>query len=92
MNDVVSYFGAFLAGGGVGALFFWGLWVSLRIAERRGSKAPILIGSFLLRSAIVVGVMVLILRLSDAYGLIAFMLGFLLSRFVMTYTLGRHHG
>ena len=92
MNDFVPYLGALLAGGGVGALFFWGLWVSLRIAERRESKALVLIGSFLLRSAIVVGVMVLILRLSDAYGLIAFMVGFLASRFVMTHTLGRHHG
>lgn len=92
MNDVLPYIGAFLAGGGVGALFFWGLWVSLRVAERRENRVPILLGSFLLRGAIVVGVMVLILRLSDAYGLIAFMVGFLLSRFVMTHTLGRDHG
>ncbi len=92
MNDFVLYLGAFLAGGGVGALFFWGLWVSLQVAGKREGKAGILIGSFFLRTAIVVGVMVLTLRLSDAYGLVAFMVGFLASRFVMTHTLGRDHG
>ncbi len=92
MNDFLLYLGAFAAGAGVGGLFFWGLWVSLRVAGKRDGKAVILIGSFLLRAAIVVGVMILTLRLSNAYGLIAFMVGFLASRFVMTHTLGREHG
>jgi len=92
MNDFVLYLGAFLAGGGVGALFFWGLWVSLKVAGKRDAKVGFLIGSFLLRTAVVVGVMIVVLRLSHAYGLVAFMVGFLVSRFVMTRTLGRDHG
>jgi F1F0 ATPase subunit 2 len=86
------YLLSFIAGGAVGVLFFWGLWTSLQIAGKSDKKALILIGSFLLRAALAVGVMIASLHLTDVYGLLACMAGFLVARIVITRTLRRSYG
>lgn len=92
LSIAVPYLLSFMAGGVVGGLFFWGLWTSLQIAGKSEKKALILIGSFLLRAALAVGVMIASLRLTDVYGLLACMAGFLIARIVATRTLRRSYG
>ena len=92
LAELFPYLLSLAAGGAVGALFFWGLWTSLQIAGKSERKALILIGSFLLRAALAVGVMIASLRLTDVYGLLACMAGFLVARIVATRTLRRSYG
>lgn len=84
MGSAPLYVSMAILGGAAGGLFFWGLWLTLAIARGRDSKALLVAASFLIRMAFIAGVALIALNLSDAYGLLAFMGGVLLSRIVAT--------
>ena len=53
MNEIVSYFWAFLAGVFLGLFYFGGLWLTLRRLSATGQSTLFLLASFLGRNGVV---------------------------------------
>ncbi len=79
MNEIVGVLAAGLAGVLLGGVFFVGLWWTVRKALSSGQAALWFSGSFLLRTAIVLGGIYLVSR-GDWRRMVGCMVGFLVAR------------
>jgi len=84
MNEAVSLVTAMLAGGVLGAIFFGGLWWTIRGALPSTAPALWFLGSFILRAGIAIGGVLLVTR-GDWRNAAACMLGFLAARAAVTW-------
>jgi F1F0 ATPase subunit 2 len=83
MNEALSIALASLAGGSLGAIFFGGLWWTIRRSLSSRSPATLYLGSMLLRTFVTVAGIYFISR-DDGRRLLACTLGFLIARIVAT--------
>jgi F1F0 ATPase subunit 2 len=83
MNEAIYLVLAVLAGTVLGAFFFGGLWWTVQRSMLGAHPALLIIGSFLLRTAVAVGGFYLALQ-SSWQSLLACMAGFLLARVLVT--------
>jgi F1F0 ATPase subunit 2 len=90
MNEVVHLILAVIAGGLLGAFFFGGLWWTVNRSMVSGQPAFLILGSFVLRTAVAVGGFYLALQ-GGWQSLVACMAGFLVSRVVVTRVIGAPH-
>lgn len=88
VNTIVSLALMFTAGLVLGAFYFIGLWQTLRRIQHTGSRARLLIVSYVLRLGIVLTILYLLMD-SRWERLAAAMIGFVLMRKILTYHLGR---
>ena len=79
--------GALLAGIALGALFFGGLWWTVRRGLSSKQPAALFLGSLLVRTLLVVGGFFFVSR-GDWRSLVTSLAGFLVARTVMTRVLG----
>ena len=79
MNEMSALILALLSGVFLGVFFFGGLWWTIRLGVHSRAPALWFLGSFLLRTGVVVGGIYLISH-KDWRQLIACLLGFLLAR------------
>jgi F1F0 ATPase subunit 2 len=84
MNETVSLMSALLAGGALGAIFFGGLWWTIRGALPSHAPALWFLGSFIARTSIALGGVLLVTR-GDWRNAMACMLGFLAARGAVTW-------
>ncbi len=75
---------SFVAGIGLGLFFFGGLWWTVQIMTQRDKPYAVFIASFIFRTAAVLAGFYLLLIWSWQY-LLAAMVGFLVSRTVLSY-------
>lgn len=68
----------------VGAAYFAGLWWTVRKVTRVSRPAPWLLGSFVMRSLVALGVFALVLRLGSPLALVAALIGFMAARWLTT--------
>lgn len=87
MSRIVEYTGVLAAGAAVGALYFGGLWWTVRRAV--GSRRPgvLVLASYWLRTAAAMGLFYIIME-GDWLRLLVCLAGFLLVRQVLTWALG----
>jgi F1F0 ATPase subunit 2 len=83
MNEMTSLILALLAGSLLGAIFFGGLWWTIRRGFSSRSPAVLYLGSLLLRTLVAVAGFYLVSR-GDWRRLLACMLGFLATRIMAT--------
>ena len=88
MNEAMSLVLAVLAGLALGAFFFSGLWWTVNRSLVSSQPALLILGSFLLRSVVAVGGFYLVLQ-GGWQHLAACMVGFLLSRMLVTRIIGQ---
>jgi F1F0 ATPase subunit 2 len=88
MNDAVTLALALLAGLVLGALFFGGLWWTVNRGLVSPQPALLILGSFLLRTAVVVAGFYLALQ-GGWHTLAACMVGFLAARVLVTRIVGK---
>ncbi len=74
----------------LGAIFFWGLWTTLKRLGRARSTAVLLLGSLVLRFGLVLGGFYLLARYAGWEHVLAAALGFTLSRILVVYRLQAH--
>ena len=79
---------AFVAGLIIGAFYFTALWHTVRQLPLAKSPASLMIGSFILRMAVVLAGFYLIMSGGHWERLAAAMLGFIIIRKILTYRLG----
>jgi F1F0 ATPase subunit 2 len=84
MNETCILLLALLAGGTLGAIFFGGLWWTIRGALPSQAPAVWFLGSFIVRTGIAVGGVLLVTR-GDWRNAAACMLGFLAARGAVTW-------
>lgn len=68
----------------VGAVYFVGLWLTVRRAARSVRPAPWLLGSFTLRSLLALGAFLLVLKLASPVALVVALTGFMVARWLIT--------
>ena len=78
--------GGFSGGLVLGALFFGGLWLTVRTAAGKSDGRLIFLVSFILRTALVLGGFYLILMLGPVV-LVAALVGFIVVRYVIVWQL-----
>lgn len=83
MNELASATPAFLGGIVIGAIFFGGLWWTVRTGLTARHPAWWFLGSFAVRMSVAVGGFFLVAR-GDLARLAAGLLGFLVARFAVT--------
>ena len=79
---------AFAAGLALGAFYFTALWRTVRQLPVANSPASLMIGSFILRMAVVMAGFYFIMGTGHWERLAAAMLGFIIVRKILTYRLG----
>jgi F1F0 ATPase subunit 2 len=79
---------AFAAGLALGAFYFTALWRTVRQLPVTNSPASLMIGSFILRMAVVMAGFYFIMGTGHWERLAAAMLGFIIVRKILTYRLG----
>jgi F1F0 ATPase subunit 2 len=89
MNDVLHLILAVLSGVLLGAFFFGGLWwtINRSLASAQPAVLILILSSFLLRTTVAVGGFYIALQ-AGWQSLVACMLGFLVSRVVVTRVIG----
>jgi F1F0 ATPase subunit 2 len=88
MNMAVVLAVAFTAGMVLGAFYFTALWQTVRRLSSAKSPARLLLGSIILRMAVVMAGFYLIMGAGHWERLAAAMLGFIIVRKILTYFLG----
>lgn len=88
MTEAISLVLAVLAGVVLGAFFFGGLWWTVNRSMVSAQPALLILGSFLLRSVVVVGGFYLALQ-GGWKCLVACLAGFLVSRALLTRIIGK---
>jgi len=83
-----SLIAAFAAGLALGAFYFTALWRTVRQLPVANSPAILMLGSFILRMAVVIAGFYLIMCTGHWERLAAAMLGFIIVRKILTYRLG----
>ena len=83
MNNILPYLLSTLAGGGLGAIFYLGLWWTVRAVPNSDYPGLLITSSFLVRSALVLGGFFLLVTAHVLYLGAAFA-GFLLARLLIT--------
>jgi F1F0 ATPase subunit 2 len=83
MNEACILVLALLAGGALGAVFFGGLWWTIRETLSSGAPAVWFFGSFTLRTGLAVGGFLLVTH-GDWRNALACMMGFLAARGAVT--------
>jgi F1F0 ATPase subunit 2 len=81
-DSALRLLGVFLAGAALGGIFFGGLWLTIRYALSSAAIGLWLMGSFMVRTAIVVAGFYLVFA-GDWRRLTACLLGFALARFIV---------
>lgn len=76
MSNVAPVAGGLLAGLGLGALFFGGLWLTAGRIGRSANVFGLVLGSFVGRVALAVAGLLLVVRLAGLPGLVAALVGF----------------
>lgn len=84
MNETLSLVLAGLAGGALGAIFFGGLWWTVREVMSSKRPAPLFLGSLVLRNGIVLAGFYLVSG-GRWDRLLACLLGFLIARLIVTW-------
>ena len=79
---------AFSAGLALGAFYFTALWRTVRQLPKAHSPARLMLGSFIIRMAVVMAGFYLIMGAGHWERLAAAMLGFIIVRKILTYFLG----
>ena len=79
---------AFAAGLALGAFYFTALWRTVRRLPKAHSPARLMLGSFIIRMAVVMAGFYLIMNGGHWERLAAAMLGFIIVRKILTYRLG----
>jgi F1F0 ATPase subunit 2 len=79
---------AFVAGLALGAFYFIALWQTVQRVPSTASPARLMLGSFILRMAVVMAGFYLIINGGHWERLAAAMLGFIIIRKILTYRLG----
>lgn len=85
---IFTLIAAFVAGLALGAFYFITLWRTVRQLPSAKSPASMMLGSFILRMAVVMAGFYLVMGTGHWERLIAAMLGFIIVRKVLTYRLG----
>lgn len=85
---ILALIAAFTAGLALGAFYFTALWHTVRQLPSTKSPARLMIGSFLIRTAVVLAGFYLIMGTTHWERLAAAMLGFIIVRKILTYRLG----
>jgi F1F0 ATPase subunit 2 len=88
MNMAVVLAVAFTAGMALGAFYFMALWRTVRQLPSAKNSARLLLGSLILRMAVVMAGFYLIMGAGHWERLTAAMLGFIIVRKILTYFLG----
>lgn len=83
MNDILTWAGVFLSGAALGALFFGGLWWTVRKGLSAKRPALLFLGSLLLRSAVAVAGFCFVAG-GNWQKLLACLLGFIFMRMAVT--------
>ncbi len=83
MNETITIALAWIAGMGLGAIFFAGLWWTVRKASSSPRPASWFMGSALLRMGIALAAFYLVAG-PDLHRLLACLLGFVMARLVVT--------
>ena len=84
MTDALALLLALAAGNVLGVIYFGGLWWTVRKSLASRNPAPWFLGSFLLRSAVVLASLYLIGR-GHWERLVVCMVGFVMARFIVTW-------
>jgi len=88
MNMAVILAADFFAGMMLGAFYFIGLWRTVRQLPSIKSPAYLLLGSLILRMAVVMAVFYFIMGTGHWERLASAMLGFIITKKILTYRLG----
>jgi F1F0 ATPase subunit 2 len=88
INMVVILAADFFAGMVLGAFYFIGLWRTVRQLPSVKSPAHLLLGSLILRMAVVMAVFYFIMGTGHWERLASAMLGFIITKKILTYRLG----
>jgi F1F0 ATPase subunit 2 len=88
MNEISILIMALLAGISLGAIFYGGLWWTVRRSVASKTLSFWLLGSFVLRTSIAVGGFYLVSR-DDWRSLLTCLLGFLIARIAVTHLIKR---
>jgi len=83
MNETVLLAAAAFAGGGIGVLYFMGLWLTVRRLEDASRPALLTLGSFLGRTAAAVFLFYLLVRGGHWERGLAALVGFIISRLIL---------
>jgi F1F0 ATPase subunit 2 len=83
MSELLPLLASFIAGVLLGLLFFWGLWTSLRRLDRAPHPARRLLGSYLLRFALLLVAFYFLVRYGGWQHLVSAVLGFTLARILV---------
>ena len=83
MNETVLLAAAVFAGGGMGTLYFVGLWLTVRRLEDAAHPALLTLGSFLARTAAAAFLFYLLVRGGHWERGLAALVGFIISRLVL---------
>ena len=83
-----SLFVAFVAGLALGAFYFIALWQTVKRLQSATSSARLMLGSFILRMALVMAGFYLVMGAEHWERLALAMLGFIIMRKILTYCLG----
>ena len=83
MSEATSIVAAALCGLAAGGIFFGGLWLSTAHLVRAQHRIVLVIGSFLLRSAIAVGLAWLAVRVAGQWGILAYLVSLTAIRFLL---------
>jgi F1F0 ATPase subunit 2 len=85
---IFTLIAAFVAGLALGAFYFIALWQTVQRVPSTASPARLMLGSFILRMAVVMAGFYLIINGGHWERLAAAMLGFIIIRKILTYRLG----
>lgn len=88
MTLLIYLFAAFAAGMALGAFYFTALWQTVQKLPSAASPAKLMIGSLILRLAVVLSGFYLIMNGGHWERLASAMLGFIIMRKIITYRLG----
>jgi F1F0 ATPase subunit 2 len=84
MADPLALSVAWLAGAGLGAFFFGGLWWTVRRLADARRPALLVLGSFVLRTGVALGGFYLVATAGRWERILAYLLGFVTARLVVT--------